>query len=1093
MASNELAQLVQAISNQDNNVRGQAEAQISQLAVNRPDDLIGGLLGLMVQWPDQTVQTLSGVLLRTYVAMRDCPWSESKKQPQWKANLIEIIQAPAVPIFVKDRAIDIIGKIALVEYLSSAEDDVSQANVWPELALWLFQFCSSPDATNRLCSLKIFSQVLPFIPKLMSDVNALRQLFLQCMDASQTLEVRAEASKAACRSMASCSREQARTFDDCLGMIIQTLGGLLTAGEEDQVADIVEALLEVVETQPSCLRTHIVLLCSAMTQIMKNADLEDRLTQLALEMLITIAEKRPGMLKQHVPTFVQDVLPHVLNLMLQLEENPNWNLGPDKDLEDEEHAIGQESLDRLAVALGHKELIPVLFAAMTTLLGNNEVWQQRYVGLAAISLVGEGCRKFLKSRLNEVLAAVIPRMGDSHPRVRWAACNAIGQIAEDFGAKYFQHRYHAQVIPPLIAVMDDAANPRVQAHAASAIVNYCRETKKSSLEPYLEPLLAKLAILLQTNIILVQEQAVAAVAAVAECVAEDFFKYYDQFMPFLTQVLTQATGKDHRTLRGRAMECISLIGIAVGKDRFLADAKPVMEILLQMQATIEIDDPINGFLPQALARISKALGPEFAPYLQRVLPVVLKTAARPTSAEWHNEDKLPSHISESEDWNCINVGGKTLAINTTELEEKCTACNMLYCYALDNKDAFFPFVEPVWALMMKNLTYTYSEGIRMYAASTLPQLLLCSNLYFEKNSPQNIHKVQALWLHMFGALRDAILEELEPTVTTDQLEALYECIDLMPNNSLDQNHLTELCNLLAEVMKQVMDRRTEREADQDEDFDPDQVLPEGELDQEVAMGIAEVIGKTVKKHPTTFFPVYQATLQGYFHALLRSPIETDLHLSLCVYSDLAEFAGQLIQPDMPNFLPAMLKAMTHEEAYVRQAAVYGIGASAVAGGDYFMQHLANVTQGLMALVTHPDARATEDNGNATDNAISALGKIFLTHGDRPEINIAQTLPTWLTLLPCTHDTIEALVVHEQFALLMQQRTQILLGENYTSLPRVLVLCGAIIGTDVATAETNAKLINMLKQMQSGLPGEVMGAAFNALDDTQKARIQRACA
>lgn len=46
-------------------------------------------------------------------------------------------------------------------------------------------------------------------------------------------------------------------------------------------------------------------------------------------------------------------------------------------------------------------------------------------------------------------------------------------------------------------------------------------------------------------------------------------------MPFLVAVLTQAREKDQRMLRAKAVEAISLVGMAVGKEKFAKDAKQV--------------------------------------------------------------------------------------------------------------------------------------------------------------------------------------------------------------------------------------------------------------------------------------------------------------------------------------------------------------------------------------------------------------------------------------------------------------------------------------------------------------------------------------
>ena len=56
-------------------------------------------------------------------------------------------------------------------------------------------------------------------------------------------------------------------------------------------------------------------------------------------------------------------------------------------------------------------------------------------------------------------------------------------------------------------------------------------------------------------------------ATVADAVEESFVPYYDRFMPSLKYVMANAVGKDYRQLRGKTIECISLIGLAVGKEK----------------------------------------------------------------------------------------------------------------------------------------------------------------------------------------------------------------------------------------------------------------------------------------------------------------------------------------------------------------------------------------------------------------------------------------------------------------------------------------------------------------------------------------------
>lgn len=63
--------------------------------------------------------------------------------------------------------------------------------------------------------------------------------------------------------------------------------------------------------------------------------------------------------------------------------------------------------------------------------------------------------------LEQVLSMVLNSFRDPHPRVRWAAINAIGQLSTDLGPD-LQNQFHQQVLPALAGAMDDFQNPRVQ-------------------------------------------------------------------------------------------------------------------------------------------------------------------------------------------------------------------------------------------------------------------------------------------------------------------------------------------------------------------------------------------------------------------------------------------------------------------------------------------------------------------------------------------------------------------------------------------------------------------------------------------------------
>ncbi len=187
-------------------------------------------------------------------------------------------------------------------------------------------------------------------------------------------------------------------------------------------------------------------------------------------------------------------------------------------------------------------------------------------------------------------------------------------------------------------ILEDEANPRVQAHGGAALVNFAEDSPKNILLSYLDSILNKLLEVLIKKVHelanhkrkLVLEQIVTTIAAVADTCEDKFEPYYEKFMPTLKFLFVNATTSELRLLRGKTIECISLIGLAVGKEKFLTDCQDVMETLLRTQTNfenLEDEDPQISYMISSWARMCKILGKDFEKYLPVVMGPVLKTAS----------------------------------------------------------------------------------------------------------------------------------------------------------------------------------------------------------------------------------------------------------------------------------------------------------------------------------------------------------------------------------------------------------------------------------------------------------------------------------
>ena len=178
-------------------------------------------------------------------------------------------------------------------------------------------------------------------------------------------------------------------------------------------------------------------LITFISEMMGNASLEDATRQTALELILTLSEMAPGMFRKQ-PRFAQTIIPIVLDWMCDLEDDPEWYTTEDIDDDDNDmnYVVGEQSMDRIARSLGGSIVLPESFKIIPGLLSSPE-WNKRHGGLRAISAIGEGCDKIIRAELEKVVNVVVPHLQDPHPRVRHAACNAIGQMCTDFSVNSF--------------------------------------------------------------------------------------------------------------------------------------------------------------------------------------------------------------------------------------------------------------------------------------------------------------------------------------------------------------------------------------------------------------------------------------------------------------------------------------------------------------------------------------------------------------------------------------------------------------------------------------------------------------------------------
>lgn len=494
-------------------------------------------------------------------------------------------------------------------------------NQWPEILQLLFQCANAPNPLLQESALRIFSSVPGIFGNQQNNyLTVIKDMLMKYLDPSSNQEVRFQAVRAVVAFILLHDKEVEiqKSFSDLLPHVIMITAESIKE-EEDQT--LIKLLIDMAENVPKFLRPQLENIFEMCINAFRSEDVDDSWRHLALEVMVSLSENASAMVRKKAEKYIVMLVPLVLKMMTELEDDDEWAVSDEITDDDtgENNVIAESALDRLACGLGGKAILPHIVSNIPAMM-NNPDWKYRHAALMAISAAGEGCHKQMEAMLDNITEGTLKYLMDPHPRVRYAACNAIGQMATDF-APVFEKKFHATVIPGLLYLLDDHQNPRVQAHAGAALVNFSEDCPKTILTRYLDGIMTKLEAILTTKFNelveqgtkLVLEQVVTTIASVADTTEKDFVVYYDRLMPSLKYLIANAKTEELKMLRGKTIECVSLIGLAVGSEKFMSDASEVMDMLLKThtEGNLPDDDPQTTYLISAWARICKILGESF--------------------------------------------------------------------------------------------------------------------------------------------------------------------------------------------------------------------------------------------------------------------------------------------------------------------------------------------------------------------------------------------------------------------------------------------------------------------------------------------------
>lgn len=1091
----DLGQLLQNLQSPDNGLRSGAEQKLMNEWVYGGSERQGALLLNLAQLAavgPESSRAFAAVLLRRY-GIKLAP--EAKKldrlfdvvspavRGQIRQLLLQSLLSPDQPIQVRHKIADAVAEFA------RRQGEATEA--WPELLGALFDASKNPNPEIRQCAFRVFAAAPEILENNKDIIPEASQVLHAGFDDSSN-NVRISAVTAFSAFFQLLPRSTWTIFKPMLPSLLRVMEPLRQQYKTEELTAVLESLIELVQLAPKMFIPVFkdVIEFSLAVASDKNMDENTRLS--ALEFVVSFADEAPNMCKAE-PSYIEKLILQCLSMLMEVGEDDDdaadWNNEDDPQADEEDvHLAAKSSLDRMALKIGGEAMVPPLFFYLPKMLESPD-WRQRHGALMAISNVAEGCREVMITECGKLLDFILPLLADPHSRVQWAACNATGQLSTDF-APDIQKKFGDRVLPALISKLSNESTFRVQAHAAAAIVNFCEHASKEVMDGYLDDMLSRLLQLLQGPKRYVQEQVLTTIGVVADAAEQKFSKYYDTLMPLVFSIMKADTGNEYRLLKAKAIECTTLLAVAVGKEKFEPNFHETVQLFAAIQQQALDDDPCQSYLVQAWGRLCRIMGTSFLPYLTGVMPPLLTIAK--TQADCHLLDEEQAALIDGNGgWEVVQASGQLVGIHTAPFEDKASALALLSVYANELGADFYPYVPEILnEVALPSLSFFYHDDVRYAACHLIPHLVTsaqhaASRTTGNEQAAKNAPEVLQTWLPCLEKMLQLIENDEAPAIVGEMFTAMYHCILLIGPDGLPFQAVEALMDTILVSLTELQDRLSARDAAENDEFTEDLEEEDAEqADEELIDSINKIIHAIVKTYKAEILPQLERILPQVV-AHLTSSNDDLREWALFVVNDVVEYTGAASEKYIDAIRVPLVESLVHSNARIRQAAAYGLGVAAQHGGELSAQMSIGSLQQLFALANAPESR-NEENIEATESAVGAIGKILRMHGPLLGNQRDMAITEWIKTLPIVEDNESAPFAYLFLADLIDQKHPGVLQQ----IPKVFYAIAQALVAGVLTGKRADRLVQATQSLLSQIqPNEAL-ELFNALSPSDQAVLHR---
>ena len=1085
---NDCEQMLKDLLQNDNTIRKSAEGklQLCLSSIENRAKLVLYCSQLLLKVNDAGVQMYCAIIIRKIFLPND------------KANPDKVFKAITSNdnIILKNNLLNALNSITVKHVRKQIADAactffatlIENKDTWDDLLKYSMNLLSNDFSEQNIPNIEFGLHLVTNLYSVASDyLDKNMKIFLTLFPAyfkSNSLTLKAKTVQ--CLTEILCgvvSKKEAKQFKDLIFNVLETTLKCFNENDNDNLKICLDAIKDLSNCEPKILRKYFQDLFILMGKISENVDLEENLREMCLEIVTTLIEAMPKLIKdpkdgnQNLENFVTRLFKYAMELDQTIDED--W-LNPSKISYISDEFIPEKKLD-LATSLltrlfevfdeDEDKLLNLTSNNIVQLINhsNEKDWKYKYIAYITVAEIAPNIKKL--SSIEKLISMIITDLFSPNIKVQYASLYCIAELSDAHNPD-FQNQYHKEIIPKVIQLLTESKSLRVQLEVCDALEMFVEHMTDSDAAIYLQSSLDALF-----NVFLKNENEcppslkqgiIGVVEEFIHASENEFIKYSEKCLQILLEYLSNIlTNNINGNLVGPLMEVISEIG-PLCPELFKKYLITIVNTLIQInQKMPDFKGNIANYLLSTWEKLIPSLKESNKEKIPEIVNSLILLLEKPPEMAISSNPEVKIDVNEFFSEKKKEKEENKVELKTSETEEFTTFLETLNSFLEQCPELYnLEQIKNLYPIAKKLIKYPNND-IKSETAKIYPN---CINILIKINSQREI--IISTANTYIADILSQLSEETDYSVIISFLDSIRDIIksvkEFLSTKEINElsKQIFDLFNRIEKGRKDLLKEKEEAEKeyeeekktgdnkinsdDEDDDSSQEEVMEDikDKIDEteNVMKSISDFFGALFETHGHLTMELVNEIINNYIPKfLLETSSNFEKLLALLLLGDMAEFLKQeLLSKIWGDICTILIKYSPHSDYEVRNASCYGLGVFAQSTTQNFSDFGKNIVPAIINVINLPidkKLKKTEKENLkfARDNAISALGKVIKYHGQEFPNELNSLLDLWVNSMPIKKDKEEAKINIKFLLDILMKEPNKVLGDNNKNLGKVIVI------------------------------------------------------